>query len=99
MTKWYRSFQFGRQTLEDDNRCDRPVTAVAVENVFNAKYLIKEVPRITHEEIHDALGIPSGSVNEILHDHLYLGVSKRCARWVPHNSSRREVGLNGAHTC
>ena len=70
------------QTLED-NRCGHPVTAVTVENVVKAKSLIKEDPRIIHEEIQHALGISSGSVNQILRDH--LGVSKRCARWGPHN--------------
>ena len=34
------------------------------------------------------LGISSGSMNQILNDH--LGVSKRCARWVPHNLTEEQ---------
>ena len=30
VTKWYKEFQFGRQTLENGNRCGRSVTAVIV---------------------------------------------------------------------
>ena len=87
MTKWYREFQFGRQILEDNNRCRRLVTAVTVENVVREKSLIKEDTRITHEEIQDTLGISSVCVNQILHDH--LGVLKRCAHRVPHNLTER----------
>ena len=62
--------QFGGQTLEDDNRCGRPVTIFTVNNVVKAKSLIKEDPRMTRVEIQDALGISSGSVNQIINDHL-----------------------------
>ena len=44
--------------------------AVTVEYIIKAKSLIKEDPRITHEEIRDAMGISSESVNNFLHDHL-----------------------------
>ena len=74
--------------MEDDNRCGHPVTAITVKNVVKAKSLIKENSRITHEEIQDALGILSGSVNQILHDH--LSVLKRCARWGCHNLTEEQ---------
>lgn len=57
VTTWYREFQFGRQTLEDDNRYRCPVTTVTVEYVVKTKSLIKEDPRMTHEEVQVALGI------------------------------------------
>ena len=31
VTKCYRELKFGRQRLEDTNRCGRPITAVTVE--------------------------------------------------------------------
>ena len=70
----------------DVNRCGRPVTVVTVENIVKAKSLTKEDPRITHKETQDGLENSSGRVKKkrkIIHDH--LGVSKRCARWIPHN--------------
>ena len=42
----------------DDRR--RNTTAVIVENIVKAKALVKEGPRITHEEVQDALGMASG---------------------------------------
>ena len=77
-TKMVQTISVRTKTLESDKRCALPVTVVTVKNVVKAKSLIKEDPRITHEQIQDALGISSGSVKQILHDH--LGVSKRCAR-------------------
>ena len=51
LTEWYRKIQFGLQALEDDKRYGCPVTAVTVENIVTAKSLMKEDPRITHEEV------------------------------------------------
>ena len=36
----------------------------------------------------ETLGIGSGALSTILHD--YIGVSKRCTRWVPHNLSEEQ---------
>ena len=64
--------------------------------MVSVKLLMKEDPRVAHEEIHDALGISSGSVNRILHDH--LSIPKHCTCWVPHIfvslRSSREVWMN-----
>ena len=71
LTEWYRKIQFGLQALEDDKRYDCPVvTAVTAENIAKGKSLVKEDPRLTHEEKQDAQSISSGSVNNSLHDHL-----------------------------
>ena len=70
VTKWYRKFQSGRQALEDDKHYGCPVTAVTAENIAKGKSLVKEDPRLTHEEKQDAQSISSGSVNNSLHDHL-----------------------------
>ena len=83
--KWYGEFRAGRRSLNDDVRCGAPATAVTPENVIRARQLIKENPRITYVELQHSLGVLSGSVNTILHEHLQ--VRKRCARWVPQNLS------------
>ena len=66
VTKWYRKFWFERQGLEDDKHYHCLVTAVTVENIVEAKSLVKVDLRITCEEIQDARGISSGSVNNVL---------------------------------
>ena len=70
VTKWYRKFQFGWQALEDDTPYGYPVTAATAGNILKAKSLMKENSRIASEEMQDALGISSESVNNLLLDHL-----------------------------
>ncbi|XP_026329038.1 uncharacterized protein LOC113237013 [Hyposmocoma kahamanoa] len=70
-----------KTNLEDDLRGGRPETAVTAENVWTSEMLVREDPRITYTNIEKILGISSGSVNTILHQH--LGVRKLCCRWIP----------------
>ena len=64
----------GTENFSLDNKCwktncySHPVTAIAVENVVNAKLLNKEDPRITHEETQDSPDISSESVNKFVHE-------------------------------
>ena len=80
--RWFKEFGFGSTSLNDDDRCGRPVTVCTEQNVARMKSLITEDPRITEKEIKEALKISSGSLDKILRHDLY--VKKRCARWVPH---------------
>ncbi|CAK1581132.1 unnamed protein product [Parnassius mnemosyne] len=43
--------------------------------------LVREDPRITYMDIEKIVGISSGSIHTILHQH--LGVRKLCCRWIP----------------
>ena len=80
--RWFKEFGFGRTSLEDEDRCGRPVIVHTEKNVESVKSLITEDPRITENEIKEVLKISSGALDRILrHD---LSVKKRCARWVPH---------------
>ncbi|XP_026323320.1 protein GVQW3-like [Hyposmocoma kahamanoa] len=78
--RWFKEFKIGRTNLEDDLRGGRPETAVTAENVWKSEMLVREDPRITYTNIEKILGISSGSVNTILHQH--LGVRKLCCRWI-----------------
>ena len=40
--KRYKDFLFGKQTLEDGNLCDRPLTAITRETFAKAKSLVQE---------------------------------------------------------
>ena len=69
--------------MEDDDRCGRTATTITPENVSRVESLNKKDPKMTYTEIQDIKKISSGSLTGILHD--CLGITKRCARWVPHN--------------
>lgn len=81
--RWYNEFRRGRLTLRDEERSGRPLTAVTEENVQTVKNLIQDNRRITYQEIQQIMQIGSGSVHEILHEH--LRVRRIVSRWVPHN--------------
>ena len=82
---------FGRSHFNDDNRCGRPVSAATQENTARVKELIREDKRITCKDLQHIPGIGMSALNEILHR--YLGVHKRCARWVPHQlTEEQKVG-------
>ena len=68
--------------LNDENRCSRPISAATEENVARARELIREDVRISMKDIKNSLKIGSSALDVIHHQH--LGVTKRCARWVPH---------------
>lgn len=86
--RWFNEFKRGRVTLADEERSGRPRTAATEENVLAVKNLIQENRRITYEEIQHIIQIGSGSVHEILHEH--LRVRKIVSRWVPHNLTQTQ---------
>lgn len=78
---WSRQFKSGRESLEDDPRSGRPITAITEENVAKVKNIILEDRRVKQWEIARDVGISKERVNEIIHG--YLNMSKVSARWVP----------------
>ena len=86
--RWFREFMSGARTLEDVGRCGRMATTVTQESVSRVEPLIKKDTEMTCAEIQDTMKSSSGSLTRILHD--YLGVRKRCARWVPNNLSEEQ---------
>lgn len=78
---WSRQFKLGRESLEDDPRSGRPVSAVTDENVARVKKIILEDRRVKQWEIARDVGFSKERVNEIIHEH--LNMSKVSARWVP----------------
>lgn len=81
--RWYGEFRRERSSVEDEPRSGRLPTAVTDENVAAVRRMIEEDARVSKKLVMQALNIGSGAVHTILHNHLH--VSKRCARWVPHN--------------
>ena len=59
-----------------------PISATDERTIKAVENLVVEDRRITIQEIAEILGISSGTVHGILHDHLHM--TKVCSTWVPH---------------
>ena len=80
--EWARRFKDGQLNIEDSPRSGRPISATDEKNIKAIENLVVEDRRITIQEIAEILGISSGTVHGILHDHLHM--TKVCSTWVPH---------------
>jgi hypothetical protein len=78
---WAKSFQEGRDHVENEPHVRRPRTSVNPDNILKIGELIQANHRITVLELSQEVGISVGSVEEILHSK--LKVSKVSTRWVP----------------
>ncbi|CAF4483037.1 unnamed protein product, partial [Didymodactylos carnosus] len=85
---WLHAFSSGRESLEDDPRSGRPITAVTQENIDAVQDLVNDDPHISIDYIADILDISCGSVDTILKQHLRL--SKVSSRWVPHELTQEQ---------
>ena len=74
--------------FKDSGRCGEFVTVHTEQNVAKVKYLIKEDPRITENEIKDILYLLLRSSDRIFLHH--LDVRKRCACWVLHQLTEEQ---------
>lgn len=83
--KWAERFREGRDSVSDDQRSGRPVTACGDEAVEALGSFLKEHPKATCRNMEDQLGMSKSSVFRILKDKMHY--SKLCARWVPHTLS------------
>jgi hypothetical protein len=79
----YSELQSGARTsFSDGEHSGRPKTVCNREMTEAVEKLVAENPRITIEEITEETGVSHGSAYTILT--VYLQLSSRCSRWVPH---------------
>lgn len=79
---WFKRFQSGRESLEDDPRSGRPSTSKNDENADRIREYLSKGRRVTCRVIADDLGLSKTIVHEILTD--VLKKKKVCSRFVPH---------------
>ncbi len=79
--RWAKSFNEGREEIEDEARPGRPVTETTSDNIEEVHLLIDDDPHITIEEVQEQTGLSHGTVQRIITDHLNL--RKITARYIP----------------
>ncbi|XP_076056318.1 protein GVQW3-like [Oratosquilla oratoria] len=70
--RWHREFKHGRNSVETAPRPSRPPSAIDEASVRQVEAAILEDRRITIRQIAQEVNISTGSVETIIHDHLYL---------------------------
>ena len=66
MARWFLRFKQGRESLENDPRSGRPLSAFSEDDVTAVKRLLDKDARYTADEISESLGINSSAVFMIL---------------------------------
>lgn len=82
VAKWAKLFKEGRDSIEDDPRPGRPITAYTNENIEQIRQLVEEDPQFTYDIIQEQTRLGRNVIQQILHDSLKL--RKIVSRWVPH---------------
>lgn len=80
---WTRKFKACRESIEDDPRSGRQITALTDENISIVKELIESDARLTIDDIEAETSISRSSIFRILHD--CLGKRNLAGKWVPHH--------------
>lgn len=79
--KWHKTFQEGREEVEDEHRPGRPSTSKTDENIVKIKGLVLQNRRFSIRDLVDITGISFGSIQSILKND--LGLSRVSSRLVP----------------
>lgn len=86
--RWCKAFRDGTRTsLNDAERCGRPVTALVEENIDIIRTLIEQQPKQSVRELAIQTNLPKNTIHRILQGP--LGLRKLCSVWIPHELSQK----------
>src|SRR5678816_3655803 len=68
--KWHKAFKEGRENVEDDSRCGRPVSSTNDENVEVVRAMMERDRRFNVRVIAEETGLDKNAVYRILTNHL-----------------------------
>lgn len=88
VARWVERFKNGNESVEDFHRIGRPITETNSSNIERVRLLIEENSRISIHYIEAETGLSYGTIERIIHDHLYL--RKLSSRWIPHELSEAQ---------
>ena len=85
---WAKRFREGRESLEDDAKSGHPISVITPHTIDMVRNIVEDDPHSTVAEIGLYLDISTGSVDDILVNHLeYRKIS---SRWAPHNLTQAQ---------
>lgn len=82
VTRWYKRFKSGIESVESAPRPGRPASAIVPQIIQKVQNILKKDARLTTRQIAKAVGISTGSAFKILKRD--LKVRRIAARWIPH---------------
>ena len=85
--RWYKHFESGNKSLEDQDRSGRPITEFTDVNINRVRQVIEDNPYSTYDEIKAETSLTTGIVHKIIHQALKL--KNITSRWVPHRLSEK----------
>lgn len=97
--KWFRRFESGQESIEDQERCGRPSTSKTADHIEAIGALVRANRRLTIREISEDSGISYGSVQSILTDDLHM--RRVAAKFVPRilNSEQKDLRVLISSEC
>ena len=85
---WAKRFREGRESIEDDEKSGRPISVITPHTIDMVRNITVDDPHSTVAEIAHHLDISTGSVDDILLNH--LGYRKVSSRWTPHTLTKEQ---------
>ena len=79
--EWYKRFKEGRESLRDDERCERSKEVRTVELIGQIKNIMDKDRRVSIETINSQFDVSVGTVHTIIREELKM--RKICAKFIP----------------
>ena len=81
--EWAKRFNEGRESLEDEAKSGRPISVITPQNIDMVRNIVEDDPHSTIHEIASHLDISTGSVDDVLLNHLEFRKCIQGGRRIP----------------